>query len=539
MSNETPVSTMKKLDKYFGFIEYNQTQVNYESGYQYFYNTFHGNPSVSTSKGMMLNNSKAFACSSVRKGNLAGRNYDWYYNNGVTFVIHTQPGNGLHGSIGVSNPSVSLFTDETLDLHTDVFGYTQVPFFTIDGINDAGLFITELVVPSGDKGFTRTTHPESSERELCALMMPRYILDHFATANEVANWFRTTAKIYMPNINGKQQELHYMVCDKDNSYILEIIENECKVINAYEHPFLTNFYLYGTELDYYGKPNWDTVTDYGDGLERFELIADAYPYLNTKESMAVLMRETLKYSKAYTLPIENAWKTEFVGDYGEMYGNLTIRSPLEDFIPVLNVVKEMYNNRSRETAETWHSMHSCVYDLERKELNIVVQEDPSTEKAFSIRIGEDIKDLDYYYTKDEADVIVSDLDNKKQDKLVAGDGIEITSENKISVTEQIKNTRWGSIIGDINTQDDLIELLSELATKKELELKQNRLSELQYEAVRSGINCHMVKVLQQIIREFPMKADKCMTYSRCEIDKKLDEYYHDIIDYIKYGVMKH
>lgn len=78
-------------------------------------------------------------------------------------------------------------------------------------------------------------------------------------------------------------------------------------------------------------------------------------------------------------------------------------------------------------------------------------------KRFEL-IGSTQIDLSNYYTKDEIDTL-------KQNKLVAGTGIEITEDNVINNTQT--SAEWGNIEGDISSQTDLQNLFDTKVDKVE------------------------------------------------------------------------
>lgn len=75
-------ANLTKIEDYLYSIEYNK--VNYDAGAEYL-------------KKYKVN---LGGCSSVAAGNIYGRNYDWYYDNSISFI--TKVNDAPHKSIGIS-----------------------------------------------------------------------------------------------------------------------------------------------------------------------------------------------------------------------------------------------------------------------------------------------------------------------------------------------------------------------------------------------------------------------------------------------------
>ena len=140
--------------------------------------------------------------------------------------------------------------------------------------------------------------------------------------------------------------------------------------------YMTNFYLTDVTLNGEGKVDYTGtgVSPHGSGLERYNLIVDNYSNLNTIGLMHQFLITDLKYTNAYSTTISPVWKTEFVGPT-ETWGDLTIDRPLSDFQGILEYCRNLYANRSRTGEKnTWQTIHSSVYDMTKKTLEIVIQE---------------------------------------------------------------------------------------------------------------------------------------------------------------------
>lgn len=340
--------------------------------------------------------STAGACSSVRNGNLFGRNLDWYYDESASFIVHCNPTDGRHCSIGVAGNSTSL-TDEIANADKYNVLYKVLPFLTVDGINDAGVVCNVNVVPTGDKGHTTGTNPNGDD--LWANMLVRYVLDYADSASHAIELLKEK-NIIMPMSDLFTQEFHWMIADKDSTYVVEFVDNKIKIISDVNDdgnedfvngkPIMTNFYLSGfdgnTSTNFYKSETYDpdqtTLTRYSAGVERFDLLTDGYIDSDTKRGMIELMK-SVNYTKAYEQDTDPFWYSEFVGNLEQKgYGDLTIDSDAEDFTALIERLHEIYEDKQRNGA-LWQTVHTSVFDITEKKMWVISQEG-SDEFAFAI-----------------------------------------------------------------------------------------------------------------------------------------------------------
>lgn len=326
------------------------------------------------------------ACSSVQKGNFYGRKYDWLYDNTAEFIVRTPAKDGRYATIGVGGFSADL-TEEVVSSDTPSESYKIVPFKIVDGINEKGLVCNINVVPV-QKGETTGTTPLLEERErICNLMLPRYILDNFATAKEATEYIKNYVSVYNHKLLGEQfhYDLHVMVGDKDNTYVIEFVNNEVRVL---EKAYMTNFHLSDVNFNSDGSvytpetknenPAYDAmsvnnITSHGSGLERYNLINEAYETLESKEDMAALL-DKLTYTNAYKDEVTPRWYTEGVGEQKDGTDE-TVNSSIELCEQTFVKMKEFFAERSRENPMTWQTVHSSLYDIEARKVYIIAQED--------------------------------------------------------------------------------------------------------------------------------------------------------------------
>ena len=301
------------------------------------------------------------ACSVVSKGNLFGRNYDWLYDDRCMFVVETSATDERHATLGVAGAPYDL-TTEVIDSGADSESYKILPFMLVDGINDAGLICEVNVVPS-DKGLTFGTNVDGED--LFALMIPRFVLDYASDVDEAIELLQSR-NIYCAYSDEKKQEYHFMLSDGTKTAVVEFVNNEMVVIDDFvdDQPIMTNFFL----SDYDGTR--ESLTPYAMGIERHAILSEGFSTATSESAMISLMRSVL-YTKTYDDDVN--WYSEFAGDWGEKFGNLTKDSLPEEYAPIMQYARKLYRNRKRDGA-TWQTVHTTVYNIEKRKMIVIPQE---------------------------------------------------------------------------------------------------------------------------------------------------------------------
>lgn len=318
------------------------------------------------------------ACSSLSKGPLYARNFDYPYDDRVYFAIKTiaDPDNGLFGTIGMAGGLTQLTKDFVHSGEwTDLYNY--LPFFTLDGMNDHHVRASMNLV-SGDKGITTGTEPIVEKRDtICTIMLVRYILDHFSTAYEAVHYIQDYVSVYSPaNMN---HEGHVMVNDTNNTYVLEFIDNAVEIVDITDRPWLTNFYITGTTINDDGTVSYPSeegqygISDFAQGLERWNIIANNYSNISDIASLKTIM-SMIYYTNAYNLELNPIWKTDFTGDWTEQgFGILKVYDSREQFLPLMQLANSKYLERVRD-GKTWQTVYSTIYDALSNKMYITTQE---------------------------------------------------------------------------------------------------------------------------------------------------------------------
>jgi len=114
---------------------------------------------------------------------IAVRQLDWFYNDQAEFIVkmNADRQKGIYSSIGVTAASKMLTRNlsEHLIATGQYYDYFDViPFFTVDGVNENGVFAQSNVVMK--EGVDIDVKKEGAVlEECCIVMLVRYILDHF------------------------------------------------------------------------------------------------------------------------------------------------------------------------------------------------------------------------------------------------------------------------------------------------------------------------------------------------------------------------
>lgn len=392
-------------------------------------------------------------CTALVKNNIFARNFDFIYNEAAQFIVKTPAINNRYATMGIC-AGIDKLTDEFIAVNKQDEIYKIIPFAIVDGINEHGLTATVNVVPN-DKGNTEASTPDvQTKLTICNSMLIRYMLDHFKTAKEAAEYVRDYVSVYNSRTTSEMKyEAHFMISDGKDTYIIEFTHNH-NVITKIDVELdnntaliLSNFYYSDVTLNPAGEPypgityypaindeehnafKTNNVSLIGSGLERFAIARQIYNTQSTPEAILNKMTTDLKYTNAYTGGTEiGEWYTEFVG-----INNLTVESNPEDFTEALEDAQYKYQNRSRDPESefygTWHTVHTSIYDIENKTLKLVVQEEDNV-------LDYSFKDLITYDTAlslnsenavqnkvitSEINIINSIL-NDKENKIYIGDG---------------------------------------------------------------------------------------------------------------------
>lgn len=296
------------------------------------------------------------ACTAVRNGQFVGRNFDWLYDQSVEFVIRVPHTEEHYASVGIAG-GIPTFTAQVVESGAESEFYDALPYVTLDGINEHGVFCCINMLPTGDAPMTDNTHPGADS--LGMLMVPRYVLDHAATADEAVSLLSEANIIRCKAID---LEAHFMIADSTSTYIVEWIDGR---LHAEKDSFciLTNFYLL------------QPMTPHSMGIERYDLARRNYATAGDLPGMTKLMH-SLRQSRMYDKHTSPFWYSEYNGDWTEYgLGDLTIESVPDDYAKVIKGDLRRYRRNKRDyRLDIWHTKHTAIYDFSARKVLFYVQE---------------------------------------------------------------------------------------------------------------------------------------------------------------------
>lgn len=292
-------------------------------------------------------------CSSVRKGGLIGRNYDWYYSEEAEFVVHCGGHGEKYSSIGIASNTELTDSFVNSGMYSPIYHFLEL--YTVDGINEKGLVVNTNSV-FGD-GVLPTTGTNPGGMRLCTALIPRYLLDNAASVDEAISLLQE-ADLYSYTVDGDSFELHFMISDPEKTAVVDFIDNNLVVY--YDKNILTNFYM-----------NLDDYTDHSVGIERFNILTDGYDSISDKHSLLELMKKVW-YSKGYEL--ESQWYSDCYGYIVNEKGEIFVHSSNpDDFTDTFLKTSEELLPRTRDS-KCWSTTHTSLYDLDALTITVIPQE---------------------------------------------------------------------------------------------------------------------------------------------------------------------
>lgn len=160
---------------------------------------------------------------------LLGRNFDWKHK--PTMLLYTDPPDGF-ASVSMVDIAYLGFEPGELTLE-DLRNLKRAPFWPFDGMNERGVAIGMMAVP--DKPGLR----DPAKPTLDSLAVIRLVLDYAGNLEEALELIQSV------NIQfGSGPWLHYLVADRHNSAVVEILPDRMNVIrNQQPWQVATNFLL--------------------------------------------------------------------------------------------------------------------------------------------------------------------------------------------------------------------------------------------------------------------------------------------------------
>ena len=335
-------------------------------------------------------------CSAYVKAGFFGRNYDWLEplkdnidGSQPDFIVSTPSTDKLQKVIGIA--SVPGMTEAMAAEHQQTDLWKILPFYLQDGFNGS-LYACVNVVPAGEKGTAHASTPYISEEDkICAIMLVRYVLDHFTNAAEACQYLADYVTVYFPqSLLDMGYELHFLIGDETKPYVLECINGRL-VYNVNE--IMTNFFADGVDFEaHHGNvytnedavrgdyPTSQGITPHGAGLERYNYLHEAGGSITTLADMRNVMNDVL-FSKAYNLSTTPFWYSDYVS------GSVTVDTfpdnpDMQALIQAAQEIKE-----GLREGRLWMTTHSVIYNLANGEMNIVSFENTDDEITYNRQGG--------------------------------------------------------------------------------------------------------------------------------------------------------
>lgn len=371
------------------------------------------------------NDGAGFGCSSVHIGNFYGRSFDFCITDMCEFLVRTNHESGHYASLGIAIADCKLNEEKVEKINKgdgdeeEKLYEKMLPFTMVDGINENGVVCNTNVVPAKDltphegeeKYHTHGTNP--GKEDLFYQFMPRFILDNAKSAAHAVELLKNRnitslnkkgeVRDYL-GVNGMGYELHCMIADKNDTYIIELYNDKMSIIPGH---IMTNYYL--TE-----------ATPSGAGWERYQVLYNRKKNPNDSGETAIDVKsiddmkkliQYVQYSPCYDSEYKDIegnncamWPSEFAGcdivdqkgvpskltfynaerwcwDHWED-GKVNLKDQLSN---VYNEIQTKLADPSKRTSELggkvpWISTHAEAYDIEKKELYLVTQEKMKNDK---------------------------------------------------------------------------------------------------------------------------------------------------------------
>lgn len=269
-------------------------------------------------------------CSSYVQNGKLYRNLDWDYDELASFMV-TAPGfKGMAFIPGLTNTELS---DGLL---------SQLPYRTLDGINESGIMVTTHVL------FNDWEWVGSGNMPLYKL--PFTILSNLKSMSDINTVLAPIlSELYAtPTLIASEYLLQFLVTDGTTTYVITpptSKNGQYSLVNATENPKLTNFRWVSsptvTRAELQNRPT---------GVERW--------------NMMPCPLEDLRFTKAYEEPTR---LSEFIG-----LRDTDKDSSDEELESIYEAAKQFYETRTRNGL-TWQTMHSVVYSAKGVEM-LCVQE---------------------------------------------------------------------------------------------------------------------------------------------------------------------
>ncbi len=368
---------------------------------------------------------KPAACSAVNIGNFTGRNLDWYYDNGAEFVVRTTATENRHASIGITSLT-NLPADSVVEGGYHPL-FETIPFITLDGINDAGVYVNNFVVGYQQMGQWEMKN-DNPDDDMFEMLAPRLILDNCTYLTDVMpiydkyDWISmqdqcefhilvkgprsaedptiTTAVFELIPFNEGGKNIRKICCISADEKDIALVGGDASRFYKINTDFfaVTNFHFWQFDPSQDRIGRLKTTSERPMGFERFETLDEAGKSAIavaggqdnvTDRQMMDIMRRAY-YTNTYNLFQPNFWYT----DHGPMPTNVELMAATEKemnpcgdinnlmkgkdnkiFEGVKNAVETWaVRDRNAKQRAIWETLHTAIYDYKNRSLKVNVHE---------------------------------------------------------------------------------------------------------------------------------------------------------------------
>lgn len=297
-----------------------------------------------------------------------------------------------------------------------------LPGFIADGMNEKGVAVNINVVPrTSDLPRTTGTHPDDPNfKNLVMKLAPKVVLDYASTAAEGVSVL-AHRNIIMPQTESFHFEIHMMISDVNNTYIVEFLNNQMIVISTESEladttiqELVTDGLIVTKVTDLHAMTNYhvsiDSTGDFKqysyDGTEYSKYAVGVGRYNTIKrmveEGKAVEeIMQAIKYTHLYTDPLDSNFA--FIDEIGDEAFGITYpmtqqwqedtelgRMIREQFGAARTVYQESTDKERRDNGTYWQTRHTCIFDLEQSNMKLYTQENYDKSLSVSLAMADEI-----------------------------------------------------------------------------------------------------------------------------------------------------
>ena len=252
---------------------------------------------------------------------------------GVNILVRCHPEGkyssiGMADALGIINGMPEARVGMPDDGMTDISELAKIPFYTMDGMNEKGLFVcvNKLDLKEGEKPLRQNAEGKLS---ITHTQLIRFLLDDCATVEEaIAHASDFNICVY------QNCDLHLFVSDAAGKAV--ILEWRYGNLTADEADAATNFYLSYDDAEE-GTPKLEGFEKnfsygYGHGYERFNTVVSTLQRYKNENNVAVLTEKQAKailMNVAQDVGTRDTTQTQYSGIYNQTKRSLTLWSYMD------------------------------------------------------------------------------------------------------------------------------------------------------------------------------------------------------------------